>query len=81
MLRVLILDVVAPPSAPLARARSVLRLPYIPTGRGISILKRKKDSISREVSAPINHPFPAVPRPFGFRTRKLPRARSPHWRA
>lgn len=24
----------------------------------ISILKRKKDSISREVSAPINHPFP-----------------------
>lgn len=25
---------------------------------GISILKRKKDSISREVSAPINHPSP-----------------------
>lgn len=36
------------------------RRPVRPTDRsaGISILKRKKDSISREVSAPINHPFP-----------------------
>lgn len=31
-----------------------------PSRLGISILKRKKDSISREVSAPINHPFPQL---------------------
>lgn len=48
-----------PPSSLRRFRRRVFRatLSYpLPPAPGISILKRKKDSISREVSAPINHP-------------------------